>query len=73
MLCYLRWISIVGVWLPIAVLAMWAGVSWGVGALVPDAGWGLVVIGMFLTFAFSHALAVSSLVGIGLLITRQAA
>ena len=72
MLSYLKWLSIAGVWLPIAGLAAWAGISWVVGALAPEAGWGVVVIGMVLTFGLSHALAVSSLIGTGLLLTRRA-
>jgi hypothetical protein len=72
MLSYLKWLSVAGVWLPITKLAAWAGISWVVGALAPDAGWGIVVIGMTLTFALSHALAVSSLIGAGLLLTRRA-
>lgn len=72
MLSYLKWLSIAGVWLPIAGLTVWAGVSWVVSALAPQAGWGIVVIGMVLTFGLSHALAVSSLVGVGLLLTRRA-
>jgi hypothetical protein len=72
MLHYLKWLSIAGVWFPIATLAAWATLSWIVGALVPEEGFGLVAVGMFLTFALSHALAISSLVGLGLLITRRA-
>jgi hypothetical protein len=72
MLNYLKWLSIAGVWLPIAGLTAWAGISWVVGALAPEAGWGVVVIGMVLTFGLSHALAVSSLIGVGLLLTRRA-
>ena len=72
MLSYLKWLSIAGVWLPITGLAAWAWISWAVGALAPDAGWGIVVIGMALTFGLSHALADSSLIGIGLLLTGRA-
>jgi len=72
MLSYLTWLSVAGVWLPIMGLAAWAGISWIVGALAPDAGWGIVVIGMALAFGLSHALAVSSLIGAGLLLTRRA-
>lgn len=72
MLSYLTWLSVAGVWLPIMGLAAWAGISWIVGALAPDASWGIVVIGMALTFGLSHALAVSSLIGIGLLLTGRA-
>ena len=72
MLSYLKWLSVAGIWLPIAGLAAWAGISWVVSALAPDAGWGIVVVGMVLTFGLSHALAVSSLVGIGLLLIRRA-
>ena len=72
MLRYLRWLSIAGVWLPTAALATWAVVTWIVGALAPEAGYGLVVAGVFVTFALSHALLISSLVGTGLLLTRHA-
>lgn len=72
MLSYLKWLSVAGVWLPIVGLAAWAGISWVVGALAPEADWGIVVIGMVLTFGLSHALAVSSLIGVGLLLTRRA-
>jgi hypothetical protein len=72
MLRYLKWLSVAGVWIPIATLAVWAAVSWVVSALAPGTGLGLVAIAMFLTFALSHALAISSLVGFGLLITRRA-
>jgi len=71
MLSYLKWLSIAGVWLPITGLAAWAWISWAVGALAPDAGWGIVVIGMALTFGLSHGLADSSLIGAGLLLTGR--
>lgn len=44
----------------------------GSGCTSADAGWGIVVIGMALTFGLSHALADSSLIGIGLLLTGRA-
>lgn len=72
MLRYLQWLSIAGVWLPVAILAGWGFVSWGLGWVSPEAGWGLTVIGAVLVFAFSHALAISSVVGAGLLATRHA-
>jgi hypothetical protein len=73
MLRYLKWLSIAGIWLPIFVLATWVLISWSVIAINPTSGggWGLTVIGVFLTFAFSHLLAISSAIGFGLLITRQ--
>lgn len=74
MLRYLKWLSIAGIWWPVLLLASWALVSYSVAVINPasGAGWGLVAIGYFLTFAFSHLLAISSATGIGLLIARQA-
>lgn len=74
MLRYMKWLSISGVWMPISVLVVWGLISWCVVTISPTsgAGWGLSAIGLFLTFSFSHLLAVSSVTGIGLLIARQA-
>lgn len=60
--------------MPIFVLMMWGALSWCFIAISPTsgAGWGLSAIGLFLTFAFSHLLAVSSVAGFGLLMARQA-
>ena len=66
MLRYLRWLSISGVWGPLAILAGWFAVT----TFAPySAGWGLAVLEMLLVFASAHALAVSSLVGLCLLAT----
>jgi len=74
MLCYLKWLSIAGVWLPVLVLAIWALISWSIIAINPasGAGLGLSAIGFMLAFASSHMLAISSATGIGLLIARKA-
>lgn len=74
MLRYLNWLSISGVWLPIIVLTFWALLSWNIVTISPTsgAGWGLSAVDLFLTFAFSHLIAIASAVGIGLLVGRQA-
>ncbi|MES2899556.1 MAG: hypothetical protein V4723_07495 [Pseudomonadota bacterium] len=72
MLHYLRWLSIAGVWLPAALMGISFCIVWAVGTFAPSAGWGIVFIGMALTFFLSHGLAISSLVGLGLVVSRQA-
>ena len=72
MLRYLKWVSVAGVWLPILVLALWAFV-WSGMTLIPTsgAGVGMIAIGLFLVFGLSHALAISSFIGVCLLVTRR--
>lgn len=72
MLNYLKWISISGVWGPVAILLAWGVFTFVVGTIRPQEGYGLVVIGVMLTFALSHALAFSSVIALGLVVTRQA-
>ena len=71
MLQYLKWLSIVGVWLPFALLTAWAAISWIAGVIAPSSGMGMVAIGMLLGFALSHGVLVSSFVGFGLVISRR--
>lgn len=66
------WLSVEGVWLQIAALAAWAAVPWLVGLFSPGLATMLFLIGAFPAFFLFHTLAISSLVGFGLLITRRA-
>ncbi|MCV2351118.1 hypothetical protein [Paucibacter sp. Y2R2-4] len=68
MIRYLQWLAISGVWGPLAVLAVWLAMT----MLLPEsAEWGLVVVGFVLAIAAAHALAVSSVVGLFLLATKN--
>ena len=66
------WLSVEGVWLQIGALAAWPAVSWLVSLSSPGIGAILFLIGAFPAFFLSHTLAISSLVGFELLITRRA-
>ena len=72
MLRYFKWLSIAGVWVPLALLTGWAAISWIAEVVAPSSGMGMVAIGMLLGFALSHGMAVSSFVGFGLVISRRA-
>lgn len=72
MIRYLNWLSVAGVWFPTFAWVACALVGWAVGLMSLEAGAAFYVIGVFLTFALCHALAISSIAGIGLLITRKA-
>jgi hypothetical protein len=71
MLRYLKWLSIAGVWIPLALLAAWGAISWMADIVAPSSGMGMVLIDMLLGFALAHGMAVSSFVGFGLLISRR--
>jgi hypothetical protein len=66
------WLSVQGVWLQTAALAAWLAVSWLVGLFSPGLATILFLVGAFPAFFVSHTLAISSLIGCGLLITRRA-
>ena len=74
MLRYLQWMAIAGVWWPLAFVAAWYGLVLHGSSpnSTSDAGWGLAFFGMLFVFAAAHALAISSLVGVGLLFIGQA-
>lgn len=68
MIRYFQWLSIAGVWLPLAILAFWFAVI----SLAPaSTGWGIAVFGVIVALASAHALAVSSLIGLFLIATRN--
>src|SRR4051794_35975737 len=74
MLRYLQWLAVAGVWLPLAAVAAWFGLAWlassvGLGA---SGGWGIAVGGMLLMVVAAHALAISSVVGLSLLVAQRA-
>jgi hypothetical protein len=72
MLRYLQWLAIAGVWLPLAVVAAWFALAWATSLVGGGSnGWGLAAVGLLLSVAAAHALAVSSLVGVGLLVVRR--
>lgn len=67
---YLQWLSIKGVWGPLALLASWLLLA---RAAPATWGWGLAVVGIVLTVATAHALALASLAGLILLASGRAA
>lgn len=69
MLRYLQWLSINGVWAPVALLVCWLLL---IQVAPAEWGWGLVVVGYLLAFAAAHALAVASVVAVTLLATGRA-
>lgn len=71
MLRYLKWLSIAGVWYPIALMAVWGLLGACAFAISPAGGGSFFVLGIYLAFALCHALAVATLVAIGLWVTRQ--
>lgn len=69
MLRYFQWLSITGVWGPLALLALWFAMA----EIAPASlGWGLAFLGIVLAVAAAHALAMASLVGLLLLATGRA-
>ena len=68
MIRYLQWLAISGVWGPLAVLAVWLAIT---TPMPESAGWGLATAGLILAIAAAHALAVSSVVGLFLLATKN--
>ena len=74
MLRYFQWLAVAGVWGPLLVVASWFALSALISFAGGDgsaSGWGFAVGGMFIAVAAAHALAVSSLVGVGLLVVRK--
>ena len=73
---YLQWLAVAGVWIPVIALALWFGVGVLIGTSAPSSiateGWGLVVVGMLLAVVAAHALALSSIVGVSLLVLGKA-
>lgn len=67
---YLQWLSIKGVWGPLALWASWLLLSQAAPA---SWGWGLALVGIVLTVATAHALALASIAGLILLATGRAA
>lgn len=74
MLKYLQWLAVAGVWLPLLAVAAWFGFAWVASQVGPGLsnGWGMAIIGVFLLVAGAHAMAISSVVGVVLLVSQKA-